>query len=304
MKTKLILLFLIITTVVRAQHSLPLGGGQTEICFNHNYDDLILIDTNQVWHIAQPEKDILFLNGTDALVCGNIAIITDTNKYYSKNLNSYFQIAVRWDIPLDFAIRILHKYDFQENRDGGIIEISYDNGLKWKNIINDTAVVDSSEKGNLTGLYTTNDTVYSFNNQLAFTGTQTDLSEITIPFRLQNLNPDDFAGTAIIRFRIATDSIDSDNEGWMISAISVNGWIQGAIKDINSNPDITVFLDSSNELYVSINNEEIKQIDIISIDGKLVHHNTNSDSINVSHLQKGIYLVIINNLYSKKILKN
>lgn len=303
MKTKLIFLFTIITNAVCAQWSLPLGAGGTGICFNHNDDIFILIDTNQVWHIAKPEKDILFLNGKDTLICDNSAIITDTNKYYSKNINSYFQFAVHWDIPLDFLIRILHKYDFQKNRDGGIIEISYDNGVIWKNIVNDTVVVDSTDKGKLTGLYTAIDTVYSFNNQPAFTGTLSDLSEIIIPFDLQNLNPDNNIGQAIIRFRIATDSIESNNEGWMVSVISVEGWIQDAIKDINSNPDIDIFIDSSNKLHASIKNMEINQLDIISIDGKIVLHSTNSISINVSDLQKGIYIVRINNLYSKKILK-
>ena len=300
MKTKLTLLFIIITSAVHAQFSIPAGAGINGICFNHEFDGNILIDTNQVWHIAKPEKDILFLKGTDSTICGNTAIITDTNKNYSKNLNSYFQIAVHWTYPLEFGLHIFHKYDFQKNRDGGIIEVSYDDGVNWNNIINDTVVVDSSQKGNLTGLYTKNDTVFSLNNQPAFTGTQSDLSEIVIPFRLQNLNPDKLFGKAIIRFRIVTDSIDSNNEGWMIIRIIVDGWLQDAIKEINSNLDIDIFIDSANELYVSIKNEEIKQLDIISINGKLMDNNTNSNSINVSDLPKGIYIVRIQQFVFKK----
>jgi hypothetical protein len=302
MKTKIVLFLTFFTASVCAQFTIPLGAGNNGIAFNHEFDNYILIDTNQVWHIAKPEKDILFLNETDSLLFGNSAIITDTNKYYSRNINSYFQIALSWTLPFEFGLHIFHKYDFQKNRDGGIIEVSYDEGLNWKNIINDIAVVDSNQKGRLTGLYTTTDTVYSFKNQPAFTGTQSDMSEITIPFKLSNLNQG--IGIVIIRFRIATDSIDSNNEGWIISAVNVDGWLQDAIKEIDSNPDIDIFIDSSNKLNASIKNMEIKQLDIISIDGKLVHHNSNSNSINVSDLQKGIYILRINNLYSKKILKN
>jgi hypothetical protein len=102
---------------------------------------------------------------------------------------------------------------------------------------------------------------------------------------------------------MASDSIDSNNGGWMVSSLTIEGWLEDAIKKVNRNPQIEVILDAFNLLHVSIQNDDIDQIDIISLEGKIVKHASNTDIIDVSNLTQGLYLVKINKLYTQKIVK-
>jgi len=63
---------------------------------------------------------------------GEYAIISDTNDYYPIKIKSSFQFKLLLDCGCDvYSINFSHKYDFDKNKDRGIIESSFNNGLSW-----------------------------------------------------------------------------------------------------------------------------------------------------------------------------
>ncbi len=86
---------------------------------------------SSIWEVGQPDKDYF-----DQPLSGSRAILTDSSAYYGTSLNDGFTIAITWGEHY-FAEGILsfyHKYDTDYKIDGGIIEISYDEGGSWINM--------------------------------------------------------------------------------------------------------------------------------------------------------------------------
>ena len=101
-------------------------------------------DTNNIWEIGVPVKDFFdapYGEFTNALV-------TKLEGYYPDNNISSFNITIDVsDYPpgvfcwFILSIAMTHKYDTDSLLDGCYIEISYDKGENWVNIINDTTPV-------------------------------------------------------------------------------------------------------------------------------------------------------------------
>lgn len=77
-------------------------------------------------------------------------------------------------------------------------------------------------------------------------------------------------------------------------------------QDINRDDEILVYPNpTDNYIYVKTN-EKIEKIEIYSIDGKLLLKNEKENSLDISKLQKGIYLVNVKtgkNAFSRKVIK-
>jgi Secretion system C-terminal sorting domain len=284
--TFLILLILIASTVKSQSHY------SKTINFESNRQ-LVEIDTLQqtnIWQIGQPQKSFL-----DSAYSIPYAIITDTINSYPINNLSSFQVKIYsppqscWGIG---SLNFMHKYDFELNKDGGYIEVKYDNDTNWTNIIFDM----EAELGiYLNEFYTETDTILG--GIPAFTGSSATwkYSEImwiwfmgVRPFIHDSLT---------IRFTMKSDAIETNNEGWLIDNIQL------LLEDCTGSIQYLNATKNSSFVYPNpmLNNSVLKfenpskqkaKIDIFDISGKPVRSiETTNDKVDIrsQDLSKGIY---------------
>lgn len=269
------------------------------ITFEEPYEYLVIDTSSQnIWQIGEPNK-IFF----DSAYSIPNAIVTDTLNFYPINNNSYFDLkigAFNYDdgYPYDIFIEIKHKFDTDTLKDGGFITVSYDNGLTWMNIINDTVYGQATPSWDNANLYNFNDTLY--NGQFGFSGHSNGW--ITTMFSWHYItvknNIDVIGDTMIVRFNFISDSIENNKEGWMIDNIKLYSVDLGfGINDIKSlkfnitpnpmNETAIIELDSYNEI----------QLSIFNFQGNLVrqknYFNNQSIIINRDKLNSGIYFIKI-----------
>ncbi|MEI6765795.1 MAG: hypothetical protein WCM76_09155 [Bacteroidota bacterium] len=99
----------------------------------------VRIDTanhTNIWQIGKPSK-IVF----DSAYSATDAILTDTALPYPVNNHSSFTITIKsydwfWGSPSWHGF--YSKYDTDPGHDGGYIDVSYDGGANWQNIVFDT----------------------------------------------------------------------------------------------------------------------------------------------------------------------
>jgi hypothetical protein len=289
---KIVFIALLVNVITGySQELLSLGrtGANLDLEFPDEFP-YIKIDTNHVWYITMPNKYILYYP-PDPGPFGTHALITDTSLYYKSNIKSSFQFKlIMGEEGNTYRIEFEHKYDFEKNKDGGIIETSYNNGITWQNIIFDTIVMNHIYE--LNNLYTISDTTSSFNNQPGYTGTLGSMSLVYIDFYPnENLRGD----TMTLRFTFASDSNDTENEGWLLDNFHFGGQFWEGIND-QYNPEIRIYPNQTGEkLELDTENNNISLLEIYSLTGQLLLKNTseNITSVDISSLNKGIYVIVI-----------
>jgi hypothetical protein len=150
------------------------------------------------------------------------------NNYPVNNLSTFELIVGNfndpvypWNVFIDFR----HKYDCDSFSDGGYITVSWDNGLTWVNIINDTSTFF---------MYTPHNYINGFgnfnlydswsglvNDEPGFTGhsgnwVHSGMAWFTIPVNKRTIWLPD---TMRLRFNFVSDNIEQNREGWMIDQI-------------------------------------------------------------------------------------
>lgn len=155
------------------------------------------------------------------------AIITDTINSYPISHTSCFYF--RFDsLPLywsgmckDMQLHVYHKLQCDSLTEGGYIEISYDSGLTFHNIVDDDDLFGNALNYNQTlsdFFYSKQDTL---NNGIpSFTGNWTGWKKSSyywyglMPVKsIQNL--------ALIRFCFQSDSLENNKNGWMIDDVQL-----------------------------------------------------------------------------------
>lgn len=182
-----------------------------------NNSQLIEIDTtqtNNLWQIGIPMKSFL-----DSAYSAPYAIITDTIDHYQTNNFSSFQVKMIpppgscWGIGI---MEFYHKYDFELNKDGGFIEVKYDNDTNWTNIILDT---DPEVFINGYHFYTVADTITG--GIPAFTGTSNGWIFSQFEWAWQIGVKSSFHDSLTIRFSINSDPFETNQEGWLIDNLNL-----------------------------------------------------------------------------------
>ncbi|MCK4661596.1 MAG: T9SS type A sorting domain-containing protein [Bacteroidales bacterium] len=274
-----------------------------------------VIDTTNsenIWQTGRPQK-VFF----DSAYSVPNAIVTDTVNNYPPNNHSTFEFLVikpqwawfkKWNI---LSLSFYHKYDTDPGKDGGYVEVSYDKGENWTNLVNDyhynveIAVINNFYPDDLL----INDTIPAF----------TGRSDGWIFSHLYMIWPCEngfLIDSIIIRFNFLSDSIDTSKEGWMIDNIDFlledvckNGVNEKKGNDLSykvfPNPvkDIS-YLNLSNlnkqDLYVEIYNLFGKKIKIIK------ENDINFIEIRKNEFTPGVYCYRIigkkENIYSGKFI--
>jgi hypothetical protein len=298
MKTLIIIVINLNTFSVCSQGLLNMDFDYSNISFEDTAEyKFVKQDTSDIWQIVEPNKQILFIPTIHAYL-GKFAIISDTNTYYANNINAWFQFKLLFGEGDSYYITYSQKYDFEENKDGGIIETSYDNGITWQNILFDPLIQSNLEA--VQNFYSPEDTINAFQNQPGFTGLQSEIEMVYITFEALDSTR---GKTMLLRFSIGTDSVNAQNEGWMLDDFRFGGILKDNIESYKNNgTSIDAYPNPSNEIITVYSyNESIKKLEIISFTGEILLEKLNTNSIEITDRLNGVYLLRINDRYIKKL---
>jgi Secretion system C-terminal sorting domain len=253
----------------------------------------LYFDTSQInnrWQVGNPLKSV-FNSG----YFNPSALVTDTINSYPINNSSSFQFSLVNCPPLSCgpvnywgpSFQITHRMETDYGIDGGTIEVSHDNGATWANLIQDSINLPYISIGNM---YTINDTVESLGKP-GFSGSiGWDFIDVFYqPSYLTTLND-----TITIRFTFASDSIQTNKDGWLIGVIAVRGVFE-TIKEINDDNLISIYpTPTSDNLHIDKSNKsEQSRLQVFNSTGQLIYDNFNftEDYFNTKQLANGIYLL-------------
>ncbi len=272
------------------------------ITFEEPYTYLEIDTASQnLWQIGEPNK-VFF---SSAYSIPN-AIVTDTINFYPINNNSSFDIKIGafnyyWYFPFSICLEIKHKVDTDTLKDGGYISVSYDEGLTWINIIQDTSDFwDATPFNdfNCTNLYTDNDTLY--NGEFGFSGLSNYWITTTFGWAVFPVkNVLEFPGdTMIVRFNFVSDTSENSKEGWMIDNIKLYSIDLGGSINEQSFLNFQIKPNPLNECArVEIGYYREVQLSIYTVEGKLVkkrkYYNNQDITIKRDNLKTGIYFIVL-----------
>ncbi len=239
---------------------------------------------SNVWEVGTPSKDYF----SEAL-SETKAMMTDSAHSYPVNLDDGFVIEINsyeyWWAEANLSF--YHKYDTEYQFDGGIIEISHDNGGSWVEMRED----DQNVQCNFIGL--SQDTING--GEYAYTGISDGWQYVELHWLWLVLCKKDISGDEdkLLRFRFVSDDNDVDHEGWMIDDIvfrgySVSGSIEGfPVSRVKAYPnpagEVVNFL-------LDVKGAEI-EARIYNLYGQLIlAKSTFNNQIDVTSLEPGLYL--------------
>ncbi|NOU20054.1 MAG: T9SS type A sorting domain-containing protein [Bacteroidales bacterium] len=241
---------------------------------------------SNTWEIGQPNKGVF--NSTHS---GKLGIITDSTSMYKNNLNDYFSITIPYSDNQfgEGTLSFYHKYQTDTLIDGGIIEVSYNNGIDWKNIRDDKNHVMT----NFIGLY--NDTIKG--GKYGFSGNSKGWQYAEFHWvwimRTKGSTPENY-DKSILRFRFISDNVNTNKEGWLIDDIVFRGYdISGKVSEFKDN-QIKVFPNPTTGKiffnYPDKYNLNIK-IDIIDINGRIILSKSPiNNQIDITNNKPGTYM--------------
>jgi hypothetical protein len=252
-------------------------------------------ETN-IWEIGKPEKK--FFN---AAYTGNLAILTDSVDNYSINCDDYFYITIpraeyEWG---EGILSFYHKFDTDSLIDGGVIEMSYDNGITWLNVLDGYYNVPQD----YLNLY--EDTIKG--GKYGFSGKSNiwQYVEIYWAWIILAKTTNKYLDSPMIKFRFISDENNTNKEGWMIDDIVFRGYeIVPATSNIEKSILMVYPIPSNEYLLIEFHNENSKDLifEIYELHGRSVKsQKIINNQIYISDLKNGIYFYKIFN--DKEIVK-
>lgn len=273
-----------------------LGIYNLDSCNFETQCSFLKMDTSahNVWQTGTPSKP--FFNA--AYTVPNV-MVTDTLNPYSVNNHSWFDLVLdnMNNYFMDKLICFRHKFQTDTLVDGGYIEVSYDKGQTWLNIIDD---VSNPIMYNYENLYSEADTLAGGIN--GFSGTSSDWIYTRIQLiwcmPVKWVIPD----TLIMRFNFISDDVQTNKDGWMIDNILIS-WadLGSSVKD----NDLNKLSISPNPLYdlatISFDNplHEKMSLQLLNSFGEVVRCYSVTDNqvlIEKGNLGCGLYMIrLLNN---------
>ena len=211
-----------------------LGIYDLDSCKLENPCHFLEIDTlNQdIWQIGTPSKSFF-----DTAYSFSRAVMTDTVNAYDTSKHSYFEIGFPIS-NLSLIVGFKHKYQTDSLLDGSYIEVSYDNGLSWSNIIYPNP---TNNPLNLIteNMYKKSDTL--INGISCFTGTSNGWVYSRIQW-IWGFNAKGIPDSTLLRFYFLSDSIQTNKAGWMIDDIFIS-YVQlpASIPEVEDSESVHVY---------------------------------------------------------------
>lgn len=236
-----------------------------------DYSILYAIDTANplnIWQVGPPQKTIFNSSSTLPNV-----MVTDTINLYPINNQSAFTIYLNnlqfpWTDGIS-ALQWMQKLDMEAGKDGGMVEYSLDSGATWHNAFNNPYVYS------FYGFNTSDTGSISANGGYGFTGVDTVWRNIWLCFDNNYLSTQ--TNRLDVRFTFVSDSMDTQQEGWMIDNLYANYTVVHTVKKTESEEQAYLKVYPTRTTgRVNIEAEKlqdfhiIEQIDLISADGRIV----------------------------------
>jgi hypothetical protein len=298
------ILFVLLMNFASYSQIFPGDGLVPVVSCNFETDcNVIHLDTNisgNAWRIGEP-TNLPF----DAAYSLPNAIVTNLTNDYPQGNDSWFDIIINvWNMGLiNPVLTFWHKYETDTLTDGGFVEISYDKGNSWKNVVLDTScLVYSYDYGtpNRESFYSAADTIKG--GIPAFSGTSDgwQFSRIQwiwfVPVKELNETPID---TMIFRFHFKSDSIETNKAGWMIDDIVLYNTLLSDIPEWQAEErTVKIFPNpATDEIKFSLQDiGTVKTISIFDALGRCIYFNENNTNvISISQIPKGVYTLLIKN---------
>jgi hypothetical protein len=254
-------------------------------CWEASYWNLTVPGVDNIWQICVPNKTVF-----NSALSSPHAILTDSTGVYPVNNTSDFVIKA---VLLNnggaaYMLGGWYKFDSDSLKDYGRIEISSDHGTTWLNALSDTVIPDfcwSTAKPVLTGR------IHQWRqfNAILWNSFSVD--------------------TLYYRFTFISDSIQTNQDGWMLDDIQLTAHIEG-IPEIGRD-EIKIYPNPATELITISAKTFSSKMNVLVYDivGQLclqkMIFGTNED-IDISGLGKGIYMVKVsdgNKIWVRKVVK-
>lgn len=255
---------------------------------------------NNIWQVGTPSKDFL-----DSAYNGQLAIMTDTINLIDSILEHSFIMKLErpvWSNAIfEWSLTFFQKCSFDNISSGGYIEVSYDKGLTWINVVNDNYL---NNEGAILRLYSKNDTL--INGTPAMTGEYIwNPPYISFVGHGYRCSYEEAALVYSVWVRITYENLRNGNphEGWLIDKLSfsIRHWCEYLnIDEYKSNNVIIYPNPASDILNIEIPQELANEckIDLINTQGIVsrdiivkqeVLSTTNLTKINIKDLGSGLY---------------
>jgi len=258
-------------------------------CMEASFYNITIPGYNNLWQVCTPNNTVF-----DSAFSFPKAILTDSAGPYPVNNISSFIVKF---IPLNDGgcwpvIGAEYKFDSDTLKDFGRVEFSLDHGITWLNALSDTIIPDGewlTPKPVLTGR------IHQWTNFLAF-----------IPNYNFSLND-----TIYYRFTFISDSIQTNQEGWMLDDLYLVDHIED-VPEIQNSTEINIYPNPAINM-ITISNDGFTGDMVVSIynfQGQLRLQKTinrNQENLNISSLCKGIYMVRVqsrNNYIARIMIKD
>lgn len=248
------------------------------------------IQSNNIWQIGTINK--MVFNGG---VYGYRALATDTLQSYPPNNISSFQFSIKncaliaagycggyWNCSIFIDMRIIS----DSLSDGGTIEVSHNNST-WENIINDSLVTIDGD------IYSIQDTVKSLGKP-GYSGLSGKWKQLMISYnRFDNIKPFD---TISFRFTFASDSINTNKDGWLIGKIETGGVFESTNDISYESHKLSYPNPSKNKLFIDKVINTSTNYEIFDCTGKVLKKDKimSNSYIDISTLKVGLYFIRIN----------
>lgn len=248
-----------------------------------------VVDSNSTWEIGVPSK-IRF----NTAFTQPKAILTDSLNPYPINDSSSFEvpIPINWFSNGILAIEWVQSLDLEEDKDFGFVEFRASDTAAWSNIFDNNYVY------NVFGFDSAN--VKQQNGKWGFTGLS-DRDNVWVCLDLSwlwQISPND---TVFFRFQVVTDSLNSQQDGWMLDNLSAHLTAFHTINEnktenflnVNPNPSNGVLNISARKTGAV---QYIESMELLDLNGMLVKRwglSPTKFSIDLSDQPAGIYILKI-----------
>ena len=314
----LILVLLVTTGIMHKANAQIIRGQYVITTFNVNFDslkiplyagDTIIVDTSHtdttntaLWQIGKTHKSYFADTGSAK------GIMTDTLNPYPINANSWFVLkGVISQFYINPIISFWHKYDMDSLHAGGMVEVSFDTGHSWINVMDSCIFYYSSFMAVLDSNFYRPD-VKVINNQAAFTGNSNGWKRSTFQiFYAMPVKMSHTSGASCmpnvpvvngqnnivqVRFRFASDSTQNNKDGWLIGNIGIEeDYFGNSVNKLTTQSEALIYPNPSDNglFFVNNNSSENVLIEVTNLLGQIIYTGPANNTINLSHNAKGLY---------------
>ncbi len=281
-----IVFFLLFSSICYSQNIYEISfenNGFNEDDIRHEFFIDTISNSKNCWRIGKPEK-----NNFKTSVSEPNSIVTDLSFEYPTNDTSSFIIYHKADDGFMNGGFLYLEADYYVNSDTltdfGQIDISFDKGKKWFNMLTDSIYNDSIKSY----------FKFNWNNEKpVFSGESNEWKDFKVNFeglgKIMNVNWND---TILFRFSFISDNKQTNKDGLMFDDIRIEDADEG-ILELKNNNFINIYPDPANEkLNYECNSKNIPhKIQLINSLGQVVYEKKvmNGEVIDLRNFPSGNY---------------